>query len=443
MKKLLETMAIFAAATLSAVSLVSCKGQEEQKVIDRDFYVNQVDSLFSYWREYRDTQWGGILNCITNDGTSLVSTDKYAWSQGRWLYTLSKLYELKDKFPGVDSVFVREWMEETKNFIEGNCLYDDYRTCFLLRQDGTHVLDEATGRYDTSIYADTFVLIGLSEYAVATGVYNPLTEKIADSIISRIENGDFLSSPYEIPAGYSVHGIPMIMLNTMQVFCDMEKAFGKDCAKYEAYADKCFETIFIKHRDAERGFIREYVSTDENRSVLLADRHVNPGHNLEDIWFIIEYLESRGTLDKWQGDIDKVVKSVFELGWDKQYGGLLRYVDYDQADGNQQVRGTNTHTAYDELVASTWDMKLWWAHSELLFLFTKLYATTGNPEWLDYYKTSYDYTFATFPSSENAEWIQIRKRDGTPQDKVVALPVKDPFHILRDFIKIVETLDKK
>ena len=43
-----------------------------------------------------------------------------------------------------------------------------------------------------------------------------------------------------------------------------------------------------------------------------------------------------------------------------------------------------------------------------------------------------------FPDKVHGEWIQIRMRDGNPEDKVVALPVKDPFHILRDFLKVVE-----
>ena len=425
---------MLAACTLMA----SCR---QVPAIDKSFYVKQVEDIFAYWSEYRDSEFGGILNCISNDGNTLVSKDKYAWSQGRWLYILSKLNQMSDEFPGIDQKFVRQWMDETQSFINDKCVYgDDFRTCFLLRQDGTMVLDEATGRYDTSIYADCFVLIGLSEYSVATGIYNPKTEEIARSIIARLESGDFLSQPYEIPSGYTVHGIPMIMLNTLKVFCDMQKHFGRDCSFEEAYADQCFNLIWDRHYDREHSLIREYVSTPENRSVLLADRHINPGHTLEDIWFIMEQLSDRGTLSEFMGDIEAIVKKVFELGWDKEYGGLLRYVDYEQADGDQSVRGINTHSAYDELVASTWDMKLWWSHSEILYLFTKLYVQTGDKIWLDYYRKSYDYVFATYPAPDNAEWIQIRKRDGSPQDRVVALPVKDPFHIMRNFIKIVEIL---
>ena len=55
----------------------------------------------------------------------------------------------------------------------------------------------------------------------------------------------------------------------------------------------------------------------------------------------------------------------------------------------------------------------------------------------------YAATFSTFPNKELGEWVQIRQRDGSPQDKLVALPVKDPFHILRDFIKVVELYEKE
>lgn len=54
------------------------------------------------------------------------------------------------------------------------------------------------------------------------------------------------------------------------------------------------------------------------------------------------------------------------------------------------------------------------------------------------------YTFDTFPNpdTEVGEWIQIRDRQGRPQNKVVALPVKDPFHVMRALILIVDLLDQ-
>ena len=83
-------------------------------------------------------------------------------------------------------------------------------------------------------------------------------------------------------------------------------------------------------------------------------------------------------------------------------------------------------------------MKLWWPHSEVLYVFLYLYSLSGEQDLLERYEKASAYVFSTFPNKELGEWIQIRKRDGTPEQKLVALPVKDPFHILRNFIKIVE-----
>ena len=127
------------------------------------------------------------------------------------------------------------------------------------------------------------------------------------------------------------------------------------------------------------------------------------------------------------------------MGWDEKYGGLLRFVDREGG----APRGDCIGTPYEELVKDTWDMKLWWPHSELLYIFSHLYQLTGDEEFEALYQQSADYAFSTFPNKELGEWVQIRQRDGSPQDKLVALPVKDPFHILRDFIKVVELYEKE
>lgn len=46
--------------------------------------------------------------------------------------------------------------------------------------------------------------------------------------------------------------------------------------------------------------------------------------------------------------------------------------------------------------------------------------------------------FRVFPDAKHGEWIQIRNREGVPEEKLVALPVKDPFHILRAFLRIIQ-----
>ncbi len=86
--------------------------------------------------------------------------------------------------------------------------------------------------------------------------------------------------------------------------------------------------------------------------------------------------------------------------------------------------------------------KLLWVHSESLYS-TLLFG--DDPEIAEWYPRVKEYTFKTFPNRENerGEWIQIRARDGAPENRVVALPVKDPFHIMRNLLLIIELLETK
>lgn len=90
---------------------------------------------------------------------------------------------------------------------------------------------------------------------------------------------------------------------------------------------------------------------------------------------------------------------------------------------------------------SSWDYKLWWVHSEALYIYALLYHLTGDDELKAMYEKVYAYTFLIFPSQKNGEWNQIRGRDGKEINTVVALPVKDPFHIIRDMVKIIKIED--
>ena len=53
-----------------------------------------------------------------------------------------------------------------------------------------------------------------------------------------------------------------------------------------------------------------------------------------------------------------------------------------------------------------------------------------------------DCTLRTLPNriNDRGEWIQIRDRAGKPENRVVALPVKDPYHIMRNLLLILEIL---
>ena len=407
---------------------------------EKKFYIDQIRNNFlPYWSKFVDPENGGILNCINNYGDKKISDNKFTWSQGRWLWILCRLSESAKKktIPNIDAATLEAWADGTWNFINSYCIMEDGSCCYLLTRDGKKIKDERTGRFDASIYADCFALIGSSQYAVLSKKQEAIdtSKALYESIKRRIETDNFLTEPYPIPQGCRTHGIPMILTNTIHEYIRMLQAFGIPSDGAVEFGKK--NASFILERlMKEDGYINEFVSDFSDKDKRLLDRHINPGHTIEDIWFQIEFLQAFGSLEQYLPRICKTAEHTWHLGWDSGCGGLFRFVDFEGG----KPRGTSTGSPYEKLIADTWDMKLWWPHSEILYTYLLLYKLTGDEKFNKIYTQSFDYIFKTFPNTELGEWIQIRTRGGKPADKLVALPVKDPFHILRNFIKITELL---
>lgn len=407
------------------------------------FYLSEItENFFPYWSKYEDKMYGGILNCINNYGDEMISDQKFTWSQGRWLWILGRIDKLiKEKvITNLVAEDIRRWMDSTYEFIIKNAIYES-KCCYLLTRDGKMLTDSSTGLYDASIYADCFALIGMSQYHKVTGNHDiKVVESLYQSIVRRIEENQFKTEPYPIPEGYRIHGIPMILVNTVYEYYNMKKELGYAYEEEREYAlDKAL--YILNELYDERGLIREHKSTLENREYRLLDRHINPGHTLEDLWFLIEILQDTDHLKEYLPRILQIARVTFDLGWDKEYGGLLRFVDHEGGKPKGELI-QDVPCSYEKLILDTWDMKLWWPHSEILYLFLLLYELTGEEDMKKRYEMSKNYVFQVFPNHEIGEWMQICARDGKPMNKVVALPVKDPFHIMRNFIKIVELYSK-
>ena len=59
----------------------------------KGFYLNElVNNILPFWlARSEDKEYGGYLNCFNNNGSELVSYDKYTWSQGRFVWVFSRL----------------------------------------------------------------------------------------------------------------------------------------------------------------------------------------------------------------------------------------------------------------------------------------------------------------------------------------------------------------
>lgn len=66
----------------------------------KGFYENELtNNILPFWMERcEDREFGGYFNCYDNLGLNRVSTDKYTWSQGRFVWTFSHLARMEKLF---------------------------------------------------------------------------------------------------------------------------------------------------------------------------------------------------------------------------------------------------------------------------------------------------------------------------------------------------------
>ncbi len=408
-----------------------------------------TDRLLFFWMDRcLDRENGGYLNCFFNDGSRLVSTDKYTWSQGRFLWVFSRLATMEsDLFDKKQRAVFLSYAKNGMEFLKKHVLLDGepLRCVFLTDAKGTPKAVEGHEGYDLSISADCFVVMGFAAYARAAEdreAWN-FAKALGESVYERYESGNYRSLPYPVPSGYRTHAKPMILTN---VFCELYRAAEQFDRSYAETLKRriadCHREVFEVFTD-ERHLVHEFTLSDGSFAESLFGQHINPGHTLEDMWFQWEAADIID-LDIYRKEIGKIVEQTMALGWDEPYGGLYHFVPCDGLNTAYEA-GALGDEPQMRLVLDDWGSKLWWVHSEAMYTNLLLYIKTGKEQYLRHFEQVFDYAYRTFPNPDPAirEWIQIRTRDGQPQEKVVALPVKDPYHIIRNVLLIIELLERQ
>ena len=401
------------------------------------FYRDHLEhAVLPFWLRHADAERGGVFTCLDNVTGARVSDDKFVWSQARWAWTMAHAARMAER--GTLSLphdVLLDHARSTADFLIRNAFLDDGAVAYLLGADGTKKEFVPGKGHDLSFFADGFVILALTGVARASGddAYLERALEAYDALRDRLRRGVVRSEPYPLPDGCRAHAWPMIMLNVTQ---ELERA---SLAARHPRAEQLVRDG-LADMDAVLGYVRsdalvQEVACRDGRDTLLT-RHVTPGHAIESMWFVMEQAARHGRDDA----IDtaaRVIVSSFEAGWDPVHGGLFRYV----VPGGPEPTGP-ADGPFERLVLETWDTKIWWPHSETLYASLLAESLTGSSAFRAIHDQVHAYTFATFPNPDEGvgEWIQIRDRQGRPLDKVVGLPVKDPYHVTRNLLLLVELL---
>lgn len=410
------------------------------------FYEKELKgNILSFWLpRCIDKEYGGYLNCFDNRGERLVSYDKYTWSQGRFLWLFSRLAVTEPPlFSEQERQQFLDCARQGAAFLEKHCLMgeDDWRTVFLMGRGGEAKSVSPGAPLDMSIYADCFVIVGMAMYAYADNVpwAYQFAKRLYQSVRNRVALGHFRTLPYPLSEKYRAHGIPMMLSHvTHELHRAAAKMEPEYCGELKSHL-QCLAEDILTHFVDQDNVLHEVLTCDNQFFPQVLCQHMNPGHTLEDAWFLLDAARLCERPD-WNEKIYAVALRALANGWDDKFGGLLHFCGVAGGPPVGDMCGVENEAMTQQLTG--WSDKLWWIHSEALYTTLRCYITSGNGEFLQWYHRISQYTFQTFPNPDPSirEWIQIRERDGTPQDKVVALPVKDPYHIARNMLLILELL---
>ncbi len=387
----------------------------------RNIVRSELDKCIGFWlKNGIDHEHGGVYTCLDRTG-KIYSTDKSVWMQGRCAWTFAYLcnnYGKRD-----------EWLEASKScidFIEDHCTNRGAgnRLYFTVTGDGKPLRQR---RY---FYSETFQCTANAEYYIATGDEAALERaKKAYNVYWDLWHG--APDPVGMPpktepstrSGRSF-GNPMIALNMTSV---MRRADPANMALYDERAKECVETIFKYHVHPELNCLLENVGPDGEARLDFTDgRIVNPGHDIEGVWFLLEEAEHTGD-ESLVPKCEEIFANAYNIGWDKEYGGLLYFVD---------CLGLPPE-AYEH------DMKLWWPHNELLISSLMLFIKTGKEKYMDIFNETFDYCRKVFFDPEYGEWYGYLRRDGKPTEPPCkGSTYKGPFHLPRMLIMVDKMLTK-
>jgi N-acylglucosamine 2-epimerase len=380
-----------------------------QQIYDR-YKTLLLDNVVPFWLQHGiDWKYGGVLSCIRDDG-SVISGDKFLWSQARSVWTFAALYNRVEKRP--------EFLAAAENsirFLLAHGRDQQGRWMYHADQQGREIEGA------TSIYTDCFVVYGFSEYYRAVRDENVLAIARAtlDRVCQRVEQPNFQeTAPYPLPLGWKNHGIPMILTETLNEFI---QTTGD--TSLESRLDDYVARIMDHFVRPDKNVLLEFLTTSYQELPPSAGTFVMPGHAIESMWFVLHVARRRGDQALIRRAAE-VIRWHLELGWDAEYGGL--YLSRD-------IEGHPSYLPHS-------DKKLWWPHVEALYATLLAHDLTGEPWCLEWYDRVSDWAWSHFAASGGGDWMQRLTREGKPTTEVIALPVKDPFHLPRGAMLIMQLM---
>ena len=366
-----------------------------------------LHSIIPFWERCSiDSEYGGFLTCLERDG-SVSCTNKYMWMQWREVYLFATLY---------NSDFSQErylkYAVDGFNFLTGTARKEDGGYHFALNRNGEPI--SYTAPPGVEIFSESFAAIASAELYRATG-----EERYREEALRCLEiykNNVAASERKTLPekgASYRIFGHYMIALNVLQI---MKNALRSDAFNQDL---EFTSHMVFEFCNPEFGFLQERMNADGSFDLSSGEgRLVNPGHSLESLWFMMEYIRDSGRTALLDRTL-KLTVNTLRYGWDKEQGGILYYRDV--LGGPVRKEGA--------------DQKAWWPQNEAAIASIYAYEMSGNEEFLEYFRKIDAFAWKYLRDAEFPEWFVSVDESGKPESTWKGTAWKGFFHLPRYLMK--------
>ncbi len=380
------------------------------KDLQKFYHETLFNDVLPFWlnSDLIDKEYGGFITSVDRQGKS-YNSDKSVWFQGRCLWTFSKLcntYGVKE-----------EWVSAAESgalFIKQHCIDSDGRMFFTVTREGKPLRKR---RY---FFSESFLVVGFAEYYL-------LTKNAADLDLA-VKYFDFMwnmycnpeSDPFKITPKENAeirslrsNANPMVLVSCAQTL----KRITKKDEYYDGIINKIIDDMLGLHYKENLKCVLETVYTDGSILDNPVGRTVNPGHSIENSWFLMNYAMQTNNQELLKKALN-VLDWSLDIGWDKDFGGIYYFRDAYGRPCEQLEH----------------DMKLWWVHNEALIATLVALNQTEDKKYEAWYDKLHDYAFGHFCDHEHGEWFGYLHRDGTVSHEQKGSLWKGPYHLLRCLI---------
>ena len=289
------------------------------KELQQFYYDNLFNDVLPFWlkSDLIDKEYGGFITSVDREGKS-YNDDKSVWFQGRCLWTFSKLCNVY----GVNE----EWAQAADlgaKFIKDHCIDTDGRMFFTVTKDGKPLRKR---RY---FFSESFLVVGFAEYYLLRKQEEDLqlAVKYFDFMWAMYcdANADpFKITPKENAEVRSLHSNtnPMVLVSSAQTL----RRITGNTEYYDKIIAKIISDMMTLHYKEDLKCVLETVYADGSILDNPAGRTINPGHSIENSWFLMNMAVQTKDETLLKQALN-ILDWSLDIGWDEKYGGIYYFRD--------------------------------------------------------------------------------------------------------------------